>query len=165
MGRLAPWVKYQYEWRDILDQRKPTPLTNRLNDDSTTECTLDGREKKELQTFWLPEKLSAWLPWSSSRPKPYSDQTQSLLTQLPREVRHMIWVDVLRGGHKIRIVRKMNKLGHFVLPRDQTRLDTTQRGPKGDHWFPLLGTEKRYKDDEVLAAANLLPLLRSCKLM
>lgn len=67
------------------------------------------------------------------------------------------------GGHDVKVVRKVTKLGHAVLPRDQRRLESAVRVSARTSWVSLVGEEKRYTAHEVLAEENLLPLLQTSK--
>jgi hypothetical protein len=82
--------------------------------------------------------------------------------RLPPEVRQTVWFYVV-GGHDVKVVRKVTKLGHVVLPRDQRRLDRAVKVSTNTSWVPVSGYEKRYKAHEVLAEENLLSLLQTSK--
>lgn len=141
MGRLVPWAKYQAEWRAIRDERK---------------------RPRAAKSGWFSGHISSWMSLSR-KPRPYCDQTQSLMFRLPPEVRHTVWTYVV-GGHDVKIVRKVTKLGHVILPRDQERLDNAVKVSTDPSWVKVIGGyEKRYKAHEVLAEENLLPLLQTSK--
>ena len=65
------------------------------------------------------------------------------------------------GNHDVKIVRKMTKLGHSVLPRDQQMLDRAVEVSTDPGWIKLPGYERRYMGREVLAQESLLPLLHT----
>ena len=150
MGRYAEWVRDKAEWREIRIQR---------------ELPRHSNARSTLLTAVSPGRLLGLISSSlgiSPKPGAYCDQTQSLLFRLPPEVREAIWTYVV-GGHHVKIVRKMTKLGHAVMPRDRPRLDRAVRVSTSPGWIKLVGLEKRYKAHEVLAEESLLPLLQTCK--
>lgn len=150
MGRYAPWVKYAAEWRDIRVERKQPPQ-------SGASSTL----RTAVKPGRLLEFVSSWL-FTSPKPGTCCDQSQSLLFKLPPEVRQAIWTYIV-GSRDVKIVRKMTKLGHAVMPRDQSRLDKATKVSAAPGWIKVGGYGKRYKAHEVLAGENLLPLLQTSK--
>lgn len=165
MGRLASWVKYRTEWEDIRAERRKN---GSILDKKTTsdESSLIPDPSSPLspaveQRFkWMPSQLSAGL--GLSRVRFYSEQSTCPLFKLPVELRLAIWEYVV-GGNDVTVVRKVDKIGHVVLPRDAERLKAAQTNVNDwSNWGPV-GRERRYTAGEVLAAVDLLAMLRSCK--
>ncbi|KAI1779071.1 hypothetical protein F4818DRAFT_238516 [Hypoxylon cercidicola] len=158
MGRLAPWVKYRLEWEQIRDQKKERGILEGKPD--TEGSLIPGPSPEVEQRYkWMPQLLSASLGLSDV--KSYSDQSECPLFKLPVELRFAVWEDVV-GGNDVTIVRKVNKLAHAVLPRDEARLDAAETVTPGSVFGPS-GSQKRIKADQVTAEANLLAMLQSCK--
>lgn len=170
MGRLAPWAKYRKEWEEIRDERKKggsilerktsSSSSSPSSGDSITNLIPDPSSPPEVEQRykWMPQLLSASL--GLSRVRFYSEQGRCPLFRLPVELRLAIW-EYAVGGGEITVVRKVDKLAHVVLPRDQERLDAAYAAGRAS-WQPV-GSERRVRADQVLADVNLLAMLQSCK--
>ncbi|KAI0098390.1 hypothetical protein F4814DRAFT_120299 [Daldinia grandis] len=163
MGRLHPSTKYCYEWRDIRGQRRRGTIAEQKSPDgggwipnSTSEAWRRFR--------WAPSRLAGYLGLANT--VSYSDQSQCLLLQMPPEIRLAIWEYAL-GDDDACILRKVNKLAHVVLPRDQGRLDEADQNRRRAYQ-PLwreAGAERRFLADDVTTEFNILTSLQSCKRM
>lgn len=98
----------------------------------------------------------------------------SLLTRLPREIRQQIFADVL-GGHWLHLVRAPNRLLAIKCAQEPAvdahanTATTCDHGCWGVNREIHLGTTPGFysgpRHDSVAAAANLLPLLLTCRLV
>ncbi|OTB12563.1 hypothetical protein K445DRAFT_321007 [Daldinia sp. EC12] len=163
MGRLHPSARYHHEWRDIRNQRRRGTIAEQKASDgggwipnSTSEAWRRFR--------WAPSRLAGYLGLANA--VPYSDQGQCLLLRLPPEIRLTIWEYAL-GDDDACILRKVNKLAHVVLPRDQARLDEADVNRRRNYQ-PLwrdAAAERRFLTEDVTAEFNMLTPLQSCKRM
>ncbi|KAI1764379.1 hypothetical protein GGR53DRAFT_321970 [Hypoxylon sp. FL1150] len=159
MPRLAPWVKYRTEWKDIRAERSKGSILDRKTADESRLIPDPSSPPEVEQRFgWVPQQLAAGL--GLSRVRFYSDQSLSPLFKLPIELRLAIWEYVV-GGNEVTIVRTVAKIAHVVLPRDGERLELAE-WDNWSFWGPV-GREKRYKGGYALSAVDLLAMLRSCK--
>ncbi|KAI1656118.1 hypothetical protein F4813DRAFT_365422 [Daldinia decipiens] len=163
MGRLHPSAKYHYEWRDIRCQRRRGTIAEQKSPDGGG--WVPNSTSEAWQRFrWAPSRVAGCLGLTNT--VSYSDQSQCLLLRMPPEIRLAIWEYAL-GDDDACILRKVNKLAHVVLPRDQGRLDELNHNRRRAY-RPLwrdIGAERRFLADDVTAEFNMLTPLQSCKWM
>ncbi|KAH7304748.1 hypothetical protein B0I35DRAFT_444842 [Stachybotrys elegans] len=157
MGRVAPWTKYNIEWREVKEWRQNgRSLCDRNNSERFPPISTSPQIVYSFK--WLPEHVSTML--GASTVKVYSEQQQSGLGKMPREIRLAIWKYVI-AGQRFTISRKEKRTAHSVLPRDNILFGKARKVP-----IYKLGPEdcqNKFEDAEKMAAVNLLPLLLTSK--
>ncbi|KAI1385262.1 uncharacterized protein F4822DRAFT_432110 [Hypoxylon trugodes] len=128
MNHLSPWVRHFHEWEAIRDDRHK-------------HGDLAARKTSEVPLSPTPEPEA-------------NPQHQSPLFCLPPGLRADIWMYAL-AGNDVTIVRKIDKLGHIVLPRDCQLWEVARKNRTGVSWGPV-GIESRIPTKYVLAEVNLL---------
>ena len=156
MGLLVPWVRCQREWCEIQKYRQDgCGLADKPDHDN---ISISPRVSSRVS--WIPKELSLKLGLTIT--KLYSDQKDSPLAKLPKEIRLLIWANAI-GEQHVTIVRKLNKLAHAILPRDGPRMIKAEAVSVPKQWIGPSGYEMRFKPHAVISTTSLLPLLMTCK--
>jgi hypothetical protein len=148
----SPWIMHEIEWLETRESRQRMHARKRRKAfiDSLPGATRVNTILGRLSTRIRQPRIVT-----------HPDQPQSPLFRLPIEIRYIIWEYVL-AKNEVRVVRKFDKLGHAVFPRDMARLAQAEKITiKSTHKIPR--TRHRIKSNEVLAQVNLSSPLLICK--
>jgi hypothetical protein len=156
MGLLVPWARCQREWYEIQKYRQD----GRGLADKPHHDNISVSPRVSSRVSWIPRELSSKLGLMTT--KLYSDQRDSPLAKLPKEIRLQIWAHAI-GEQHVTIVRKVNKLVHAILPRDGSRMLKADSVSVPKQWIGPTGYELRFKPHTVISTRSLLPLLMTCK--